>query len=173
MQCEQRPARRSTPDQRGDRCHSRRERRSLRWEQFELLWNGNGELEGINQFFKYLESKAHKIQYRVLLSRYRGRTTCPDCRGTRLRKDASYVKIGSISITDLVLLPIEDALVFFNTLKVQTYDQKVADRLLTEIKYRLEYLVKVGLGYLNLNRLTNTLSGGEFQRIKLATSRHF
>ena len=136
----------------------------------ELLWRGNAELEGINQFFKYLESKTYKIQYRVLLSRYRGRTTCPDCRGTRLRKDASYVKIGDTSITDLVLLPIEEVLTLVSNLKIETYDQKVADRLLTEIKYRLDYLVRVGLGYLTLNRLTNSLSGGEFQRIKLATS---
>ena len=136
----------------------------------DLLWNGNKELDGINQFFKYLESKTYKIQYRVMLSRYRGRTTCPDCRGTRLRKDASYVKIGDTSITDLVLLPIEEVLVFFNTLTVASHDQKVADRLLKEIRYRLAYMDKVGLGYLTLNRLTNSLSGGEFQRIKLATS---
>jgi len=136
----------------------------------DLLWNGNNELEGIHNFFKYLESKTHKIQYRVLLSRYRGRTTCPDCRGTRLRKDASYVKVGDTSITDLVLLPIEEALAFFQRIKLDPYEQKVAERLLTEIKYRLEYLDKVGLGYLTLNRLTNTLSGGEFQRIKLATA---
>lgn len=135
-----------------------------------LLWNGNGQLEGINQFFKYLESKTYKIQYRVLLSRYRGRTTCPDCRGTRLRKDAAYVKVNDTSIMDLVLIPIEETLAFFQALKVQSFDQKVADRILTEIKYRLEYMAKVGLGYLTLNRLTNTLSGGEFQRIKLATS---
>ncbi len=136
----------------------------------DFLWTGNEELGGINGFFKYLESKIHKIQYRVLLSRYRGRTTCPDCRGTRLRKDASYVKINDICITDVVLLPIEEVLALFQGLKVQSYDQKVADRVLTEIKYRLDYLVQVGLGYLTLNRLTNSLSGGEFQRIKLATS---
>lgn len=136
----------------------------------DLLWNGNKDLDGIHSFFKYLESKTHKIQYRVLLSRYRGRTTCPDCRGTRLRRDASYVKIANTSITDIVLLPIEEGLAFFQNLKIHTYDQKVADRILTEIKYRLGYMVKVGLGYLTLNRLTNSLSGGEFQRIKLATS---
>ncbi len=136
----------------------------------DLLWYGNGNLDGIHQFFKYLESKTYKIQYRVLLSRYRGRTTCPDCRGTRLRKDAGYVKIAGTSIMDLVLIPIEETLAFFKDLKVQSFDQKVADRILTEIKYRLEYMEKVGLGYLTLNRLTNTLSGGEFQRIKLATS---
>ncbi len=136
----------------------------------QLLWNGNKDIDGINQFFKYLESKSYKIQYRVMLSRYRGRTTCPDCRGTRLRKDAAYVKIAGTSITDLVLMPIEEVLTFFNHLEVTSFDQKVADRLLKEIRFRLEYLVKVGLGYLTLNRLTNTLSGGEFQRIKLATS---
>lgn len=135
-----------------------------------FLWNGNKELDGIHGFFKYLESKSYKIQYRVMLSRYRGRTTCPDCRGTRLRKDASYVKIAGTSITDLVLMPIEEVVTFFDTLSLATQDQKVADRLLKEIRYRLEYLVKVGLGYLTLNRLTNTLSGGEYQRIKLATS---
>ncbi len=136
----------------------------------DLLWNGNKDVDGIHQFFKYLESKSYKIQYRVMLSRYRGRTTCPDCRGTRLRKDAAYVKIAGTSITDLVLMPIEDVLTLFEGLRVTTFDQKVADRLLKEIRFRLEYLVNVGLGYLTLNRLTNTLSGGEFQRIKLATS---
>ena len=138
--------------------------------QRELLWKGNKELDGIDSFFKYLESKLYKIQYRVMLSRYRGRTNCPDCRGTRLRKDASYVKINDTSITDVSLMPIEEAYVFFQNLKLNEYDKKVSDRLLTEIRTRLEYMVKVGLGYLNLNRLTNTLSGGEFQRIKLATS---
>jgi excinuclease ABC subunit A len=138
--------------------------------QRELLWKGNKELDGIDGFFKYLESKLYKIQYRVMLSRYRGRTNCPDCRGTRLRKDASYVKINDTSITDVSLMPIEEAYIFFQNLKLNDYDKKVSDRLLTEIRTRLEYMVKVGLGYLNLNRLTNTLSGGEFQRIKLATS---
>lgn len=138
--------------------------------QRELLWNGNDSLDGLHNFFRYLESKTHKIQYRVMLSRYRGRTTCPDCRGTRLRKDAAYVKVAGQSITDLVLLPIEEVLQFFDSLNLPAHDRKVAERLITEIKFRLEYLVKVGLGYLTLNRLTNTLSGGEFQRIKLATS---
>jgi excinuclease ABC subunit A len=135
-----------------------------------LLWDGNQYFEGIHAFFKYLESKMHKIQYRVLLSRYRGRTTCPDCRGTKLRKDAQYVKIADTSITDIVLMPIEEALVFFEKLKLNAYDKKVSDRILTEIRSRLEYMVKVGLGYLTLNRVTSTLSGGEYQRIKLATS---
>jgi excinuclease ABC subunit A len=139
-------------------------------EQQELIWNGNEHFEGLHAFFKYLATKTHKIQYRVLLSRYRGRTTCPDCRGTRLRKDAQYVKIAQTSITDLVLLPIEDMLVFFNKLSLSEYDKKISDRILSEIKSRLEYMDKVGLGYLTLNRLTSTLSGGEYQRIKLATS---
>ena len=136
----------------------------------QLLWNGNQYFEGIHAFFKYLESKTHKIQYRVLLSRYRGRTICPDCRGTKLRKDAQYVKIADTSITDIVLMPIEEALVFFEKLKLNTYDQKISERILTEIRSRLEYMVRVGLGYLTLNRVTSTLSGGEYQRIKLATS---
>jgi len=135
-----------------------------------LLWNGNQYFEGLHAFFKYLESKTYKIQYRVMLSRYRGRTTCPDCRGTKLRKDAAYVKIADTSITDLVLTPIEDTLKFFERLKLPAYEQKVSDRILTEIRSRLEYMEKVGLGYLTLNRVTATLSGGEFQRIKLATS---
>jgi len=139
-------------------------------EQQDLLWNGNNYFDGIHDFFKYLESKTHKIQYRVLLSRYRGRTNCPDCKGTRLRKDAQYVKVGGVSITDLVLMPIEDLLLLFAKLKLGDYDRKISDRIQTEIRSRLEYMVKVGLGYLTLNRLTSTLSGGEYQRIKLATS---
>jgi excinuclease ABC subunit A len=138
--------------------------------QKEIVWNGNEYFDGIHAFFKYLESKTYKIQYRVMLSRYRGRTTCPDCRGTKLRKDASYVKISQTSITDLVLMPLEDVLVFFEKLKLDDYDKKVSDRILTEIRSRLEYMIKVGLGYLTLNRVTGTLSGGEFQRIKLATA---
>lgn len=142
----------------------------LSQKQRDLIWNGNEYFDGLHKFFKYLASKTHKIQYRVMLSRFRGRTTCPDCRGTKLRKDASYVKIADISITDLVLMPIEDMLVFFEKLKLPAYEHKVSDRILTEIKSRLEYMAKVGLGYLTLNRVTSTLSGGEFQRIKLATS---
>jgi excinuclease ABC subunit A len=143
---------------------------SLTAQQRKLLWTGNEYFDGLNAFFKYLESKLHKIQYRVMLSRFRGRTTCPDCQGTRLRKDAGYVKIQDTSIIDLVLLPITEAHAFFQQLRLPKYDQKVAQRLLTEINFRLSYLEQVGLGYLTLNRLTNTLSGGEFQRIKLATS---
>ncbi|ELR72433.1 Excinuclease ABC subunit A [Fulvivirga imtechensis AK7] len=136
----------------------------------ELLWTGNDYFKGLHKFFKHLESKTHKIQYRVLLSRYRGRTTCPDCRGTRLRKDASYVKINERSITDLVLMPITRVIEFFDGLKLSEHDQAIARRLLKEINNRLSYIDRVGLGYLTLNRMTATLSGGEFQRIKLATS---
>ena len=142
----------------------------LTQKQRDLLWQGNEYFDGIHSFFKYLESKTHKIQYRVMLSRYRGRTTCLDCRGSKLRKDAAYVKIADTSVTDLVLMPIEETLRFFNDLKLPPYEQKVSERILTEIKSRLEYMDKVGLGYLTLNRITATLSGGEFQRIKLATS---
>ncbi len=139
-------------------------------DQQELLWTGNEYFQGINTFFKHIESQSHKIQYRVMVSRFRGRTRCPDCRGTKLRKDASYVKIEGVSITDLVLLPIEEALAHFQQIKLPAYEKKVSERILTEIKSRLEYMVKVGLGYLTLNRVVSTLSGGEFQRIKLATS---
>ena len=142
----------------------------LTTQQRDLLWEGNQYFDGLHEFFKHLESKSYKIQYRVMLSRYRGRTNCPDCRGTRLRKDAQYVKVANTSITDIVLMPIEDALVFFEKLKLPAYEQKVSDRILTEIKTRLLYMDKVGLGYLTLNRITSTLSGGEYQRIKLATS---
>ncbi len=139
-------------------------------EHHRLLWEGKGSFEGLGAFFGFLESQTHKIQYRVLLSRYRGRTVCPDCRGTRLRKDASYVKIDNRSISDLVLMPIEKAIAFFEGLTLSTHHQQIAERLLKEITNRLSYLNKVGLGYLTLNRVTATLSGGEFQRIKLATS---
>jgi excinuclease ABC subunit A len=142
----------------------------LTQQQKDLLWTGNEYFEGINEFFKHLESKTYKIQYRVMLSRYRGRTNCPDCKGTRLRKDAQYVKMANTSITDIVLMPIEDALTFFEKLKLPAFDLKVSERILTEIKSRLSYMEKVGLGYLTLNRITSTLSGGEYQRIKLATS---
>ncbi len=139
-------------------------------EHVQLLWSGSEHFKGINDFFRQIEKKTHKIQYRVLLSRYRGRKVCPDCRGTRIRKDASYVKIGDYSITDLVLMSIKRLQVYFDTFEPDSYQQKIADRLLKEIRYRLEYINRVGLGYLTLNRMTSTLSGGEFQRIKLATS---
>ncbi len=139
-------------------------------EQYNLLWDGNGRFSGLNAFFAHLESKAHKIQYRVMLSRYRGKTSCPDCKGTRLRKDANYVKIDDFSITDAVLMPIADLAKKIGSLEVSDSDYDIAKRILNEINNRLGYLNNVGLGYLTLNRLTNTLSGGEYQRIKLATS---
>ncbi len=139
-------------------------------EEQELLWNGNKFFKGIDAFFKHLESKSYKIQYRVMLSRYRGKTKCPDCKGRRLRKDAAYVKIGGKSIMDLVDLSIDKLETWFNTLELNEFDQKVAKRLLIEITNRLHYLLEVGLGYLTLNRLSSTLSGGESQRINLSTS---
>lgn len=139
-------------------------------EQKKILWEGNSYFDGINDFFSHLQSKSHKIQYRVLISRYRGRTTCPDCRGSRLRKDASYVKIDGISITDLVLKPISQVIDFFEKISLTEHEIKIAKRILTEIQNRLNYLDRVGLGYLTLNRIASTLSGGEYQRIKLATS---
>lgn len=139
-------------------------------EEYELLWEGNEYFEGLNEFFKEVESQTYKIQYRVLLSRYRGRTVCPDCKGTRLRKDANYVKVGGKSISELVLLPISDLANFLSKVEFSAHEEKVAKRIFDEIKYRVNYLEKVGLGYLTLNRLSNTLSGGESQRINLATS---
>jgi excinuclease ABC subunit A len=134
-----------------------------------FLWNGNRRHPGINGFFAYLEEKSYKIQYRVMLSRYRGKTVCPDCKGTRLRSDAANVKIAEKSIIDLVLLPADELLKFFTTLELTATEQSIADRLLTEIRNRLRYLADVGLGYLSLNRLSSTLSGGESQRINLST----
>jgi excinuclease ABC subunit A len=136
----------------------------------QLLWKGNKYFSGLNQFFDHLEKETYKIQYRVLLSRYRGKTTCPECQGSRLRGDAAYVKINGASIIDLVLWPLSKTKKFFDALQLSETDQKVAKRILIEITNRLDYMDRVGLGYLTLNRLTATLSGGEFQRIKLATS---
>lgn len=144
--------------------------KDLSKEEKRTLWEGNEFAEGIRGFFKYVESQSHKIQYRVLMSRYRGKIVCPECRGTKLRKDAGYVKINDKSIIDLVLMPVSKLLIFFNDLQLNDYEEKVAKRLLTEIRYRLSYLDKVGLGYLTLNRLTASLSGGEYQRIKLSTA---
>lgn len=144
--------------------------KDLTEEQKTLLWTGNSYFEGLTAFFDHLESQTHKVQYRVMLSRYRGRTNCPECRGSRLRQDASYVKINGTSITDLVLMPISEVLQFFKKLTIPDFQYGVAKRILIEIENRLEYMNRVGLGYLTLNRLTNSLSGGEFQRIKLATS---
>lgn len=138
--------------------------------QLELLWHGSKKVKGIHDFFKFVEGKSYKIQYRVMLSRYRGKTECHDCRGTRLRKDASYVKIGGKSITDIVLMPIVDALAFFDTIKPTKHDAQIIKRILPEIISRFQFLDEVGLGYLTLNRQSNSLSGGESQRINLATS---
>jgi excinuclease ABC subunit A len=137
--------------------------------QYNLLWEGNQYFEGISAFFKAIEKETYKIQYRVMLARYRGKTTCPDCQGTRLRKDANYVKVADKCITDLVLTPVGDLLEFFRKLELNGHDTKIAKRLLIEITNRLQYLVDVGLSYLTLNRVANTLSGGESQRINLAT----
>ena len=135
-----------------------------------LLWTGNSYFQGLDAFFKELEEQTFKIQYRVLLSRYRGKTTCPECKGSRLRQDASYVKISGKSITDVVLMPLDHALEFFSSIALNETDTRVGKRLLMEITNRLSFLNDVGLSYLTLNRLSNTLSGGESQRINLATS---
>jgi excinuclease ABC subunit A len=147
-----------------------RQYNQLTEEQQRLLWTGNQYFRGLDAFFKEMEEQTYKIQYRVLLSRYRGKTTCPECKGSRLRKDASYVKIDGMSITDVVLMPLDKALEFFSNLKLNETDIKVGKRLLLEITNRLSFLNDVGLSYLTLNRLSNTLSGGESQRINLATS---
>lgn len=139
-------------------------------EQKQLVWDGNKYFTGLTDFFKELEDKSYKIQNRVLLARYRGKTRCHECHGKRLRKEANYVKIAGKSISDLVELPIEELQVFFKELKLTDYEQEVAKRLLLEINNRLQFLTDVGLGYLTLNRKSNTLSGGESQRINLATS---
>lgn len=139
-------------------------------EQKHDLWDGNRYFKGIYGFFQYLESKKYKIQYRVMLARYRGRTTCYACKGTRLKKEASYVKIQGKSIQDLILMPVSDLLVFFNQLQLDERDLKIAGRILAEIQARLNFLINVGLGYLTLNRVSSTLSGGESQRINLATT---
>lgn len=146
--------------------------------QQQLIWEGNSYFSGLNDFFKELESQTYKIQYRVMLSRYRGKTNCPECKGSRLRQDASYVKVGANpkqgeqgkSITDIVLMPLDRALDFFGTLGLKGSEEKIAKRLLMEISSRIRFLNDVGLSYLTLNRLSNTLSGGESQRINLATS---
>lgn len=138
--------------------------------QKKLVWNGTTKFQGIHDLFEKLEKKSYKIQNRVMLSRYRGKTTCSDCNGKRLRKEANYVFIDGKAISDLVTLPLDELLVFFNNLKLNKHQLTVGKRLLTEIKNRLEFLTNVGLNYLTLNRTSNTLSGGESQRINLATS---
>lgn len=139
-------------------------------EERDLLWNGKKGVDGINDFFGYLEEKKYKIQNRVMIARYSGKTTCPECRGSRLRKDAAYVKIDEKSILDLVLMPVDELYQFFTSLRLTEFQENVASRILKEIVSRLKFLNNVGLGYLTLNRLSSTLSGGESQRINLATS---
>lgn len=139
-------------------------------EQKQLVWDGNSYFTGIHKFFGGLEEKSYKIQNRVMLSRYRGKTKCSTCKGRRLRKETDYVKVSGKSISDLVELPIEDLIRFFKDIKLSSNDEKIANRLLREIESRLGFLYNVGLSYLTLNRKSNSLSGGESQRINLATS---
>lgn len=139
-------------------------------EQKQLVWDGNQYFEGLNSFFAFLESKSYKIQNRVMLSRYRGKTKCNTCKGKRLRPEASYVKVNGVAIQELVELPLDKAADFFKNLELSDYDTQVSKRLLIEINNRIGFLRDVGLGYLTLNRKSNTLSGGESQRINLATS---
>ena len=142
----------------------------LNQEQKDLLWTGNSHFKGINYFFKKLEAKIYKIQNRVMLSRYRGKTICNNCNGNRLKIEASYVKINGKSITDLVQMPIDSLLKFMLLLKLDSYEEKLANRIVKEIQNRLEFICNVGLGYLTINRKSSTLSGGESQRINLANS---
>ncbi len=137
-------------------------------EAYRMLWEGGPYFKGINDFFRYLEKKSYKIQYRVMLSRYRGRTTCPECEGKRLRKEAGWVKVGGQAITDLVELPIDKLLKRIRALDLEEHESRIAERLLDEIDARCSYLMNVGLHYLTLNRRSNTLSGGEQQRIELS-----
>lgn len=139
-------------------------------EQRRILWEGNRYFHGINDFFKMLEENQYKIQYRVMLARYRGKTLCPKCHGTRLKPEAGYVRVGGKSISELVDLPITELKLFFDQLELNEHDGNVARRILIEINSRIRFLLDVGLGYLTLNRLSNSLSGGESQRINLATS---
>ena len=139
-------------------------------EQRRMLWEGTPYFEGINAFFKMLQENQYKIQYRVMLARYRGKTSCPACHGTRLKPQASYVHVGGRNISQLVDLPITELKTFFDQLKLNEHDTQVATRIVAEIKSRIRFLIDVGLGYLTLNRLSNSLSGGESQRINLATS---
>jgi excinuclease ABC subunit A len=139
-------------------------------EQKEFLWRGKGNWEGIDGFFQMVESNTYKIQYRVMLSRYRGKTVCPTCKGKRLREEASFVKVNERAIQDLVDLPLDELKVFFDEVQLTEYEEKVAKRILFEIRSRIDFLIDVGLSYLTLNRASNTLSGGESQRINLATS---
>jgi excinuclease ABC subunit A len=145
--------------------------RDLSEKEYDLLWTGNKYFKGINKFIQWLEENSYKIQYRVILSRYKGKTVCPECKGSRLAKDAGYVKVGNMTITDIVSLPIGEALLYFKSLKFKTQGEiTVSSFLLQEIITRMQFLCDLGLSYLTLNRSASTLSGGEYQRINLATS---
>lgn len=139
----------------------------LNKDEYNLLWNGNSKVSAINDFFAMVEQNLYKVQYRVMQARYRGRTTCPTCNGGRLRKEAQYVKVNSTSITELMFLPTTELSTWFKNLKLNEHDNKIASRILIEVNQRLKTLLDVGLGYLTINRLANTLSGGESQRIQL------
>ena len=143
---------------------------TLTEEQRRVLWEGNQYFHGLNEFFNYIDQERHKIQFRVMKARYTGKTLCPECHGSRLRKEALYVKVGGKSIADMVKMPASELLSFFNDLQLDEHSGKTAKRILTEIRNRLQYLDDVGLGYLTLDRLSSTLSGGESQRINLSTS---
>ncbi|MBP5366368.1 MAG: excinuclease ABC subunit UvrA [Bacteroidales bacterium] len=144
--------------------------RELTDRQKDILWHGSATIPSIDEFFEYVKEQQYKIQYRVILARYRGKTTCPDCHGGRLRKEATYVQINGRNIVELVNMPISDLKQWFDNLTLNEYESKIAERLLTEIRSRLNFLCEVGLDYLTLNRLSSTLSGGESQRINIATS---
>ena len=139
-------------------------------EQKRVLWLGNEYFHGLNEFFEYIDGERHKIQFRVMKARYTGKTVCPECGGSRLRKEALYVRVGGMNIAELVKMPADALLGFFNGLQLDEHDSKTAGRILVEIRNRLQYLCDVGLGYLTLDRLSSTLSGGESQRINLSTS---
>ena len=139
-------------------------------EQKRLLWRGNEYFHGLDEFFEYIDSERRKIQFRVMKARYTGKTACPECGGSRLRKEALYVRIGGKTIADLVAMPVDSLIAFFAGLELDEHDTKTASRILVEIRNRLQYLADVGLGYLTLDRLSSTLSGGESQRINLSTS---
>jgi excinuclease ABC subunit A len=138
--------------------------------QYKTLWEGNEHVQGINDFFDEVEKNLYKVQYRVLLSRYRGRTLCPDCNGYRLRKEALYIKVGGKHLGELCEMPVKDLIQWFDQLQLDMHDQQIAKRVLIEIRHRLDTLLDVGLGYLTLDRLANSLSGGESQRIQLTRS---
>ena len=138
--------------------------------EIDILWNGKGPFKGIRKFFKYLERKSYKIQFRIISSRYKGKTRCMDCEGSGIRKEAHYVQIKNRNIVELLESPLDKVLSFFQNIKLNSSEKKMSERVLKEIISRLGYINKIGLGYLTLNRKVSTLSGGEFQRIKLATS---